>query len=34
MWLDDGGWWLDDGGCVNCVGSVREMRVGKNEYFI
>ena len=26
--------WLDDDGCVGCVGSVREMTVGKNEYFI
>ena len=34
VWLDDGDWWLDDGGCVNCVGFVREMRVGKNKYFI
>ena len=26
--------WLDDGGCVGCIGSAREMMVGKNEYFI
>ena len=26
--------WLDDGGCVGCVGSVIEMIVRKNEYFI
>ena len=25
---------LFDGGCVGCLGSVREMRMGKNEYFI
>ena len=36
----DGGWvvvwlgWLDDGGCVGCLGFVREMTMGKNEYFI
>ena len=34
VWLDDGGWWLDDGDYVNCVGSMRGMRVGKNVYFI
>ena len=33
----DGGWvvvWLDDGGYMGCLGFVREMKVGKNEYFI
>ena len=26
--------WLDDGGNVGCLGFVREVTMGKNEYFI
>ena len=26
--------WLDDGGYKGCVGSVREITMEKNEYFI
>ena len=26
--------WLDDGGWLGCLGSVREMTMRKNEYFI
>ena len=33
-WVDDRGWLLDDGSWMDCVGSVKEMIVYKNEYFI